>query len=35
VYGQAIQHQLEAATERLGSGDLGTLLHAGDTWTVE
>jgi 2-oxoglutarate ferredoxin oxidoreductase subunit beta len=35
VYGQAIQHQLQAATERLGEGDLGTLLGSGDTWTVE
>ena len=35
VYGQAIQHQLQAATERLGAGDLGTLLRSGDTWTVE
>ena len=34
VYGEAIQHQLQAATERLGHGDLGTLLRAGDTWTV-
>ena len=25
VYGQAIQHQLQAATERLGAGDLGSL----------
>ena len=35
VYGQAIRHQLEAATERLGAGDLDKLLHTGDTWTVE
>jgi 2-oxoglutarate ferredoxin oxidoreductase subunit beta len=35
VYGQAIQHQLQAATERLGGGDLGKLLRSGDTWTVE
>ncbi len=35
VYGQAIQHQLQSATERLGAGDLGALLHSGDTWTVE
>jgi 2-oxoglutarate ferredoxin oxidoreductase subunit beta len=35
VYGEAIQHQLQAATERLGRGDLGTLLRAGDTWTVD
>ena len=35
VYGQAIQHQLQAAKERLGAGDLRSLLHVGDTWTVE
>jgi 2-oxoglutarate/2-oxoacid ferredoxin oxidoreductase subunit beta len=35
VYGEAIQQQLQAATERLGRGDLGTLLGAGDTWTVD
>ena len=35
VYGQAIQHQLQAATERLGKGDLDTLLRSGDTWTVD
>jgi 2-oxoglutarate ferredoxin oxidoreductase subunit beta len=35
VYGQAIQHQLQSATERLGKGDLGALLRSGDTWTVE
>jgi 2-oxoglutarate ferredoxin oxidoreductase subunit beta len=34
VYGEAIQHQLQAATERLGAGDLGALLRGGDTWTV-
>ena len=26
--------QLARATERLGKGDLGALLHSGDTWTV-
>ncbi len=35
VYGQAIQHQLQSATERLGKGDLGKLLGSGDTWVVE
>jgi 2-oxoglutarate ferredoxin oxidoreductase subunit beta len=35
VYGQAIQHQLEAATERLGRGDLAKLLGSGDTWVVD
>jgi 2-oxoglutarate/2-oxoacid ferredoxin oxidoreductase subunit beta len=34
VYGAAIQQQLQAATERLGRGDLGALLRGGDTWTV-
>ena len=35
VYGAAIQHQLQAATERLGKGDLSALLGGGDTWTVD
>jgi len=34
VYGQAMTEQLARATERLGEGDLGALLHSGDTWTV-
>jgi len=34
VYGEAIAAQLDAATERLGAGNLDKLLHAGDTWTV-
>jgi 2-oxoglutarate ferredoxin oxidoreductase subunit beta len=34
VYGEAIMAQLEAATERLGAGDLERLLNSGDTWTV-
>jgi 2-oxoglutarate ferredoxin oxidoreductase subunit beta len=34
VYGEAMDAQIAAATERLGQGDLGTLLHSGDTWTV-
>jgi 2-oxoglutarate/2-oxoacid ferredoxin oxidoreductase subunit beta len=34
VYGEAMEHQLDAAVEKLGEGDLGSLLHAGDTWTV-
>ena len=34
VYGEAAMAQLEAATARLGRGDLGALLHSGDTWTV-
>jgi 2-oxoglutarate ferredoxin oxidoreductase subunit beta len=34
VYGDAMEHQLDAATEQLGEGDLTKLLHAGETWTV-
>jgi len=34
VYGEAMDKQIEVATERLGRGDLATLLHSGDTWTV-
>jgi 2-oxoglutarate/2-oxoacid ferredoxin oxidoreductase subunit beta len=34
VYGDAIERQIETATERLGAGDLAKLLHSGDTWTV-
>jgi 2-oxoglutarate ferredoxin oxidoreductase subunit beta len=34
VYGQAMNDQLARATERLGKGDLGKLLHSGDTWSV-
>ena len=34
VYGEALAAQIAAATERLGRGDLRTLLHGGDTWTV-
>ena len=34
VYGEAMEQQLEAATEQLGEGDLTKLLHAGETWTV-
>jgi 2-oxoglutarate/2-oxoacid ferredoxin oxidoreductase subunit beta len=35
VYGEAMERQLESAREKLGEGDLGTLLTSGDTWTVE
>ena len=35
VYGEAMETQLEMATDKLGTGDLGKLLHSGDTWTVE
>ncbi len=34
VYGEAIERQLGAATEKLGEGDLTKLLHSGDTWDV-
>jgi hypothetical protein len=35
VYEQAVQHQLVAASERSGPGDLAKLLDSGATWTVE
>jgi 2-oxoglutarate/2-oxoacid ferredoxin oxidoreductase subunit beta len=35
VYGEAMERQLEAATEKLGAGDLAGLLNSGDTWVVE
>jgi 2-oxoglutarate ferredoxin oxidoreductase subunit beta len=35
VYGDAIDQQIRAATERLGRGDLDKLLHSGDTWVVD
>jgi len=34
VYGELVERQIEGATERLGPGDLETLLHSGDTWKV-
>jgi 2-oxoglutarate ferredoxin oxidoreductase subunit beta len=34
VYGVAMQEQLAEAQTKLGPGDLETLLHSGDTWTV-
>ena len=34
VYGQAMEHQLDAARSKLGPGDLASLLNSGDTWTV-
>jgi 2-oxoglutarate/2-oxoacid ferredoxin oxidoreductase subunit beta len=33
-YGDAMQRQLVAATEKLGQGNLDELLRSGDTWTV-
>jgi 2-oxoglutarate ferredoxin oxidoreductase subunit beta len=35
VYGEAMDAQVEAATERLGKGDLAKLLTGGDTWVVK
>jgi 2-oxoglutarate ferredoxin oxidoreductase subunit beta len=35
VYGEAMEAQIEQATDRLGPGDLHKLLHSGDTWTVK
>ena len=32
VYGEAMEQQLEATLQKLGPGDLATLLHSGDTW---
>ncbi len=32
VYGEAMEQQLEATRQKLGPGDLATLLHSGDTW---
>ncbi|HEX6130400.1 MAG TPA: 2-oxoacid:ferredoxin oxidoreductase subunit beta [Actinomycetota bacterium] len=34
VYGEAVRDQLRRAEERLGAGDLSSLLGGGDTWTV-
>jgi 2-oxoglutarate ferredoxin oxidoreductase subunit beta len=34
VYGEQMARQIDAATERLGRGDLTKLLHSGDTWDV-
>jgi 2-oxoglutarate ferredoxin oxidoreductase subunit beta len=35
VYGEAMEAQIEQATERLGRGDLAKLLLSGDTWVVK
>ncbi|HEX8100808.1 MAG TPA: 2-oxoacid:ferredoxin oxidoreductase subunit beta, partial [Actinomycetota bacterium] len=35
VYGEMMERQIEAATAKLGAGDLGKLLHSGDTWAVK
>jgi len=34
IYGEAMEHQIQMAKDRLGEGDLETLLHSGDTWVV-
>jgi len=34
VFGDALEAQVEAVTDKLGPGDLDALLHSGDTWTV-
>jgi 2-oxoglutarate/2-oxoacid ferredoxin oxidoreductase subunit beta len=34
VYGEAMERQLETATDKLGKGHLEKLLHGGDTWEV-
>jgi 2-oxoglutarate/2-oxoacid ferredoxin oxidoreductase subunit beta len=34
VYDDLMSAQLETARERSGEGDLGALLHSGDTWVV-
>ena len=34
VYGEMMDLQVQAATEKLGVGDLTKLLHSGDTWDV-
>ncbi len=35
VYGDAMEEQIEQATERLGRGELAALLRSGDTWEVK
>ena len=35
VYGEAMDAQIEQATDKLGPGDLGKLLNSGDTWVVK
>ena len=34
VYGELMERQIERATAKLGPGELGALLHSGDTWEV-
>jgi 2-oxoglutarate ferredoxin oxidoreductase subunit beta len=35
VYGQAIDDQIASARDKLGDGDLATLLNSGDAWDVD
>lgn len=35
VYDELMAEQLVRAVEKRCPGDLGALLHAGDTWTIE
>jgi 2-oxoglutarate ferredoxin oxidoreductase subunit beta len=34
VYDELMAGQIAEATEKLGAGDLGALLHSGETWTI-
>ena len=34
VYDRLLDEQLTRARDEQGEGDLGELLHAGDTWTI-
>jgi 2-oxoglutarate ferredoxin oxidoreductase subunit beta len=34
TYEDALQAQIDSATEQRGAGDLGALLHSGDTWEI-
>jgi 2-oxoglutarate ferredoxin oxidoreductase subunit beta len=35
VYGEALEAQIEDATDKMGPGDLHTLLRSGDIWEVK
>jgi 2-oxoglutarate/2-oxoacid ferredoxin oxidoreductase subunit beta len=34
VYDDLMAAQIETATEKQGKGDLGALLHSGETWQI-
>ena len=34
VYDELMAGQIAEATEKLGAGELGALLHSGETWTI-